>query len=209
MRIYVAAEKKGLDVSLANMINRSGHNCIICDDESTEYKDLIKDIRNYYSSYDLSILISASPQDACIEANRIAGIRAVVCKDAEDASSAMSAKSNLIVIDAEKFRTGDTKGIMKSIFDSSGKPRQQTLEPQMAQEPQRRQQPSTGGTLGSLKNAFGMGNAPQDKPMQKQAPVQQPKKVQPVQKQQPQQAPKKKGKSGGFFDSLKDTFGVE
>jgi ribose 5-phosphate isomerase RpiB len=222
MKVYVAGDQKELCIRFANMINRSGNNCIISDEDSTDYRDLVRDIKDSYNSYDLCILISSDPFDACIEANRISGLRAAVCKDIEDAASAISAKSNLVVIDAAKARSADARAILKSVLDSYGMPAKQ----QYAEEPQRREKPiqvqpqkaSSGGGVGgmfsSIKGALGVGNSGDSsdiepkRPKQQAQPPQPQKKVQQKVSEYAPQPPKKKGK-GGFLGSLKDTFGVD
>ena len=221
MKIYVAGDQKELCIRFANMINRSGNNCIISDEDSADYRDLVKDIKDSYNSYDLCILISSDPFDACIEANRISGLRAAVCKDIEDAAAAISAKSNLVVIDASKARSADARAILKSVLDSYGMPAKQQS---VVEAPQKREKPAqvqpqkapsgggVGGMFSSIKGAFGVGNSGdssdiEPKKPKLQAPLQPQKKV-VQQKQQDTQPPKKKGK-GGFLGSLKDTFGVD
>ncbi len=215
MRVYLASDDKGLSIRLANIINRSGNTCIMSDEDTDDYRILIKDIRDSISGYDVSILVSKKPMDAVIEANKVSGVRAAVCKDVDDAVSAMQAKSNVIILDSSKVYRMDTRGIIKSVEDSFGNAmgRQRQIadvQPkgektvQQAALPQKQQ---GSGMFGSIKNVFGAGApAPKEKPapvLQKRAEreAQKPKKVQ----EPPQQ--NKKGK--GLFGSLKDTFGVE
>ena len=218
MKIYVAGDQKELCIRFANMINRSGNNCIISDEDSGDYRDLVKDIKDSYSSYDLCILISGDPFDACIEANRVSGLRAAVCKDIEDAAAAISAKSNLVVIDASRARSADARAILKSVLDSYGMPakQQEVEEAQRREKPVQAQQlqktPSGGGMFSSIKGAIGVGRADDSdiEPKKPKIQIQQPQPQKKVaqQKQQEAQPPKKKGK-GGFLGSLKDTFGVD
>ncbi len=230
MKIYVASDQNQLGIKLANMINRSGNNCIISDEDSDNYADLVRDIKGSYTAYDLTILITKDPHDAAIEANRVTGIRAAVCKDAEDAAAAISARSNLVVVDSAKF-TGNIRDILKSILDSYGTEQQPPAQQQTKQKlpavqpkdelPMAVAGAAAGaGILGSLKGALGMGDSsnqppqppPQPQKSQAKAPTQpQPPKVKAQQqKAQPQPpAPQKKKGKGGFFDSLKDTFGVD
>ncbi len=215
MRVYLASDDKGLSIRLANIINRSGNTCIMSDEDTGDYRVLIKDIRDSISGYDVSILVSKTPMEAVIEANKVGGVRAAVCKDVDDAVSAMQAKSNVIILDSSKVYRMDTRGIIKSIEDSFGNTagrQRQIVEVQQKRE-KTVQQPATpqkqlgGGVLGSIKSAFGAGApAPKEKP----EPVVQKRAAQEMQKPRKAQEPQPQNKKGkGLFGSLKDTFGVE
>ncbi len=221
MKVYLASEQKELCIRLANIINRSGNTCIMSDDDSDDYRVLIKDIRDSISGYDMSILISRTPMEAVIEANKTGGIRATVCKDVEDTAAAMKAKSNMVILDAAKLYRMDTRGIVKSIEDSYGgtaakqrvqdeipSPKREKAVPQ-AREPAAREPGGGGisGMLGSIKNVFGADDSePKEKEPKFQKKAE--KATQKPQRQAQELPPKKKGK-GGIFGSLKDTFGVE
>lgn len=221
MKVYVAAEQKDLGIRIANMLNRSGSTCIISDEPSGDYRVLLSDIKGAIQGFNAAILISKAPLDAAIEANRMGGIRATVCKDMEDVGGALRARANLIIFDSAKVYKMDTRSMLKSIQDyfDNGDAGQVQSERRMTQaaparmppvkEPQ--QKPLGGGNLlGSMKNMFGVGGG-SGTPAQKMPKVEMPKRK-PVEKE-PQKSeemlpPKKRGK-GGLFGSLKDTFGVE
>lgn len=215
MKVYLASDQKELYIRIANIISRSGSTCIMSDEDSDDYMALLKDVRSSMSGYDISILISKEPMKASIEANRMGGVRAAVCKDTEDAQAAIEAKSNLIILDATKVYRMDTRGIVRSIEDSleSPEPKQKYIEEapapkkekvQQAQRdaPTRSEGRGVGNVFGSIRGALGMGDSEKEKPMQK-------KFEKPIKVKVPDEpAPRKKGK-GGFLGSLKDTFGVE
>lgn len=222
MKVYLASDQKELCIRLANIINRSGNTCIMSDEDSEDYMTLLKDVRSSMSGYDISILISKEPMKASIEANRMGGIRATVCKDTEDAEAAIEAKSNLIILDSSKVYRMDTRSIIKSIEDSfeSPAPKQKYAEEIPAPKKEKVQQPqriaipakSTGGGIGSMfgsiKGAFGKSDSEKGSGMVKEKPVQ--KVVEkPAKVKMPEMAPLKKKGKGGFLGSLKDTFGVE
>ncbi len=215
MKVYLASDQKELYIRIANIISRSGSTCIMSDEDSDDYMALLKDVRSSMSGYDISILISKEPMKASIEANRMGGVRAAVCKDTEDAQAAIEAKSNLIILDATKVYRMDTRGIVRSIEDSleSPEPKQKYIEEapapkkekvQQAQRdaPTRSEGRGVGNVFGSIRGALGMGDSEKEEPMQK-------KFEKPIKVKVPDEpAPRKKGK-GGFLGSLKDTFGVE
>ena len=221
MKVYLASDQKELCIRLANVINRSGNTCIMSDQDSEDYMDLLKDVRGSMSGYDISILISKEPMRASIEANRMGGVRAAVCKDTEDAAAAIDAKSNLIILDASKVYRMDTRGIVKSIEDSleSPAPKQKYVEEAPAPKKEKVQQVQraepakstgggVGGMFGSIKGALGMSDSDKggDKVKEKQV---QKKAEKPVKAKIPEEAPPKKKGRGGLMGSLKDTFGVE
>ncbi|MCL4389452.1 RpiB/LacA/LacB family sugar-phosphate isomerase [Candidatus Marsarchaeota archaeon] len=223
VKIYLAAEHKDLGIKLANAINRSNSTCIISDIDSEGYSALLRDIKGSLQGFDLSILISDSPHEASMEANRLGGIRATVCKDLEDVEAAMAANANLIVLDSAKLSRIDVRGMIKS-FQDHVEPEQQKPQrkdaisytpeksiqvqpkPQIQQRPQQKMQP--GGIGGSFKSIFGVGMK-EDTATSSSKDI--PKKKLEIKPKKPDVAqlqPKKKGR-GGLFGSLKDTFGVE
>lgn len=228
MKVYLASEQKELSIRLANIINRSGNTCIMSDEDSDDYRSLLKDIRSSLAGYDLSILISKTPMEAAIEANKMGGVRATVCKDIEDAAAALQAKSNMIILDSSKVYRMDMRSIVKSIEDSFGgstsKQRSiaETAAPKKERAlPQQQAQSSSGkaagsgigGMFGSIKGALGMDSSGSKDDTHKAKAMQAAQKkadkqIIKAQKVQDEPPPKKKGK-GGFMDSLKDTFGVE
>ena len=226
MKVYLAAENKELGIRLANIINRGSGRCIISDMESDDYKALLKDIKNSMEYFDLSILISGSPQEASMDANRINGIRAVVCKDLEDVSGAVSAKANLIVLDAAKLSRIDGNAMVE-IFKSGlgskeSQPQKASYMPAQAykqmpvQPPQKKpvqvqtaQQDSTSAVsnvIGGLKGILNAGKSSNKEVASSKPIIKKPEiKTKPAQQDERQ----KEKKKGGIFGSLKDTFGVD
>jgi ribose 5-phosphate isomerase RpiB len=227
VKVYLAAENKELGIRLANIINRGSGTCIISDMESSDYKALLKDIRNSMEDFDLSILISGSPQEASMDANRIGGVRAVVCKDLEDVSEAISAKANLIVLDSEKLSRIDGRAMVEIFKNGFGvresQPQKTTYTPQPqaykqapVQQPQKKPQQSqavqqdilsTGSNvIGGLKGILSMGKSGGKETAAAKPSIKKPEiKV----KQSQDDRQKQQKKKGGLFGSLKDTFGVE
>lgn len=221
MKIYLAAENKDMGIRLANIINRSGGTCIMSDFDSGGYRALLKDIRNSMAGFDLSILISGSPQEAGMDANRIGGIRAAVCKDLEDVSAAVAAKANLIVLDAGKLSRIDGREMVNIFQENLGAVTAQDTKPNYSQnQPYRQQAPTQQlqkkqGTIQikqpeqqrkgpGLKGIFGIGRTNAGLPPKFNIKKPEIKVKQPA--QEPQKPQKKRG---GLFGSLKDTFGVE
>ncbi len=215
MKVYIAAEQKELGIKLANMINRSGSTCIISDEGSADYRVLLSDIKGSMAGFNLAILVSKMPLEASIEANRMGGIRAIVCKDLEDVMGATKARANLIVFDASKIYKMDTRGMLKQIQDSFEAPVVESTQQERRaaqQAPQQKQAPvkapGGGGFFGSVKNMFGADGAATDEKMPKMEPPKKKMMEKKPQKVEEEMPPKRKGK-GGLFGSLKDTFGVE
>lgn len=214
MKVYLVSDQKELYIRVANIISRSGSTCIMSDEDSDDYLALLKDVRSSMSGYDISILISREPMKASIEANRMGGVRAAVCKDTEDAQAAMEASSNLIILDATKVYRMDMRGMVKSIEDSleNHEPKQKYIEEAPMPKKEKIQQvqhaaPAKsagggGGIFGSIKGALGVGESGKEKQAQK-------KVEKPIKVNMPEEHPPKKKGKGGVFGSLKDTFGVE
>ncbi len=216
MKAYIVAEQKELGIRLANMINRSGSMCIISDASATDYRTLLSDIKGSIASFDLAILVSKAPIEACIEANRMGGIRATVCKDVEDTKAAIKARANLIVFDSAKIYKMDTRAMLKSIQDSFEEPEsgaapqeRKAMSQAPASKPMPVKTPGGGGFFGSIKSVFGADESALEERGQKMEPPKKKPVEKKPQKLEEEMPPSKKKGKGGIFDSLKDTFGVE
>ncbi len=201
MKIFLAAEDRTMGIKLANSINKSGSTCILGDEETSDRDTLLQEVKEEYSAYDMSILVSGEPLEATMEANKVGGLRAAACKDVSGIADAMEAKCNLLILDANRLRGINTQDMLKTMDDYlSGKKKKPAAQETLVKSESKSQ---GSGMMGSLKGAFGMGEQTvQEKPKER-AKVQE--KAKPKDEEY---KPRRKGK-GGFFNSLKDTFGVD
>ncbi len=195
MKVYLASEDKTILIRLANIINKGGNSCIMSDAEADGYKGILRDMRNAVGNFDIMLLVSGSPAAAAIEANRVDGFRASVCKNHEDAVDAASAKANLIVLDLSRIHTID----INSILEECGAQRGAGRHREAAEKVTRTSTGTAGaGFKSPLRGIFGYGRA--------RTPDKNAEKNGYDADAAPQQ--RRKGR-GGILDSIKDTFGVE
>ena len=212
MRVYLASESVVSGVKLANIINSSGNTCIIGVLGVDDSKELIRDVKDSSDRFDLSVIVSRNPVAAAMEANRVSGIRASACKDADDVDEAIAAQANLIVFDDAKLHNMNIYGLIENIEKSLGGGRRHTKAPEKTPEKRARvveKEDRGEGLSNRFKGIFGVGeeekaerNGHREREKEKEA-----REVE-REEETAHSAQRRKGK-GGFFGSLKDTFGVE
>jgi ribose 5-phosphate isomerase RpiB len=184
---------------LANVINAASQTAIMSEVASEDYSELIDEaVDSIGEGYDLVVLISKSPAEACIAANKTSRIRAVVCKTQSDAAKAKKARANLIIIDISDLTKTAASSIMKGWFGSG------TGSAPADEEPEDEKQESAignigKGVLGALSSGAGAIKE-RSKPKAKAAKEEE---------EEEEEDDTKKPKGGGIIKSIKYAFGIE
>ena len=170
------------------------------------------------------LLMCHGAKDVAISANKLAGVRAVVCKDQEDAVEAVGyTRANVILIDTGRVPRNNLESIIEGLLSQKEEPvpapiaasaRRRQIEEAPARESRQQQQqqqpvyePKGPGMFSGLKDKLGAMTQHQQKPIQAKAkPATQSSKgsikdgagdfV-------------KSAKQKGLMKTLKETFGVE
>ena len=100
MEAYIIAEDLHTGVHLANFLNRNGNKAIISEESESDYRAQLKDLVSHSGDSDLNIIITSKPAVLTIEANKLDGIRAVLCKTADDLDSIDEAGVNTLLLDS-------------------------------------------------------------------------------------------------------------
>ena len=103
MKIYIIADKAGTCLYISNYLNSGPHKAIASELESSDYKEQLEELESNKDAFDLFIVISANPTSYVIEANKLDGVRAVVCRSEEDVGEAIAADANLMAFEAVKM----------------------------------------------------------------------------------------------------------
>lgn len=114
MKVYIITDNIDNGIVASNIVNKTGNTGIISESRSEDPRALLSDLKdNIGSMGELAVLICANPKAVSISANKMSGIRAATCKDAEDAAEATTdAKANVILIDSSKA----TKTLLSEII---------------------------------------------------------------------------------------------
>ncbi len=129
MRIYIISDDFRNSVAASNIIGATGHGSIISETKSEDVRDLLSDLKNNIDSgFDLILLMCHSAKDVAISANKLSGVRAVVCKDQEDAMESMSStRANVVIVDTSKAGRRELESIVQGLVSEE--------EPSAAQAP--------------------------------------------------------------------------
>ena len=100
MKAYIIAEDLHVGVHLANFLNRNGNKAIISEENESDYRAQLKDLVFHGGESDLNIIITSKPAVLTIETNKLDGIRAVLCKTADDLDSIDEAGVNTVLLDS-------------------------------------------------------------------------------------------------------------
>jgi len=103
MKIYIIADKASTCLYISNHLNSGPHKAIASELEGSDYKEQLEELKSNKDSFDLFIVVSASPTPCVIEANKLDGVRAVVCRSGEDVSEALAADANVMAFDVAKM----------------------------------------------------------------------------------------------------------
>ena len=97
---YIIAEDLHTGVHLANFLNKNGNKAIISEENESDYRAQLKDLVSNNQDSDLNIIITSKPAVLTIEANKLDGIRAVLCKTADDLDAIDEAGVNTVLLDS-------------------------------------------------------------------------------------------------------------
>ncbi|MCL5430136.1 MAG: RpiB/LacA/LacB family sugar-phosphate isomerase [Candidatus Marsarchaeota archaeon] len=118
MKIYIISDDAKYRVTAANTINMSGNMGIMSVSSTDDVRDLLSEAKENIDSYDLILLICHGARDVSISANKLAGIRAVSCKDEDDATGAASeTRANLILVDSIKLTQKQLGDILNGLIN--------------------------------------------------------------------------------------------
>ena len=211
MKIYVISDSTEYGVAAVNQINSSGNLGMLSEGISGDSRTLLGDLRaNLGSGYDLIMLICDNAKDLAISANKIGGAMAVVCKDQDDATDAVSeTRANVVLIPTNRLDRRTLSSIVSGLLiEEKGERRKaaSAKEREVAQEP--RGPPATekvGSFLSGIKEMAGNATGGLNRLQPSK-----PKAMKPAPKPQPSgDGIVKSVKSKGLMKSIKDTFGIE
>ena len=199
MKAYILSEDESRGIALANVINAANNTAIMGESESKDASDLIDEAAdNVSEGYDLIVLISKAPVEACIAANKTSKLRAVVCGSQSDAMKAKKAKANMIIIDVADVNKTTASGIMRGWFSSGSAPAETEPEPK-----------AQGSAIGNIgKGALGILNSGAG--ILKGSGTRKPKADKKDDEEEEEDADDmKKPKNGGIVANIKYMFGIE
>ena len=124
MAIYIISDDSRFAIRASNMVSAAGGTAVISESDARS-QQFQTELKSAIQSYDFVLLLSESSAKASIEANKVDGVRAHGCKNAEDFEEAREAEANVIVVPLSKFQ-GEHPGIseiISAMLESSSKPR--------------------------------------------------------------------------------------
>jgi len=207
LRFYIISDNMHGSIAVANEINNSGNTAIISDVDGSDLRAAVSDLKenvdvdNYFC-----IVISKSPKEFTITANKLQDARAVLCKDRDDAMEAYDAKANVLILDSKEGADA-LVDVIDGALSRTGKSvpahaREKTAysAPQQIVEDVQAPQPKRENPLKGMMSKFkGSANTGQDNQQQRRQ-----------QAQGSSSTPSRKPKSNkGVFDSLKDALGLD
>ncbi len=209
MKVYVISDSLELGIAASNMVNQQGDAGILSELKDADLKDLLDDVKqNVNSAYDIVLVLWSGASAAAISANKLAGVRAVVVKDREDATDAVSeAHANAVFVNSSKLDKRTLSSIVNGMLSAAPDEEAQAGAKSPKQAPQRKEavEPSKPSMLDALKERAASitsrpGDMAADRPRQKQRT----------------QASDEEGeglletiKSKGLKKAIKETFGLE
>jgi ribose 5-phosphate isomerase RpiB len=120
MKVYVLGDDRDRVVRLSNFINSTGGTAIMSEHVPADYNELVEDMLGGDNrDFDLTVAISKQPIETSIEANRSGKLRAVVCRDPQEAAMARKAHTNVIVLDRNGFEEEDAGDIVEAWLGAS------------------------------------------------------------------------------------------
>lgn len=114
MKVYIISDNADNGVIASNVVNKSGNLGIMSELRSGDPKAMLNDLKdNLGAETELALIICVNPKAVAISANKLSGVRAVACKDAEDAEDAINdAKANVILVDSSKVNKNTLSDII-------------------------------------------------------------------------------------------------
>ncbi len=220
MRFYIISDRMEFGVSLANMLNGSGHSAILSESQYDNTKGLVGALKEQLPDDTIVILICQNAKEVGISANRLSGMRAVTCKDEEDAREAMrDTDANVLLLEtskvSKKMLSDVTDGILSGLSDQRAGQHVQSEEEWKQMEPRQKQQgqqfpqgPKKSMFIG-LKEAL-TGRDEQGNPEPEEEPAHR-SKPKPTPRQQQQSAPAQRSqkRKKGLMEGLKESLGFE
>jgi ribose 5-phosphate isomerase RpiB len=223
MKIYIISDDFKNSISASNIIGSTGNGSVISETKSEDVRELLGDLKaNIDSGFDLMLLMCHGAKDVAISANKLAGVRAVVCKDQEDAIEAVGyTRANVILIDTGRVPRNGLESIIEGLLTQQEEPapasapspvpsrrRQAEEAPVHEAHPQPVYEPKGPGMFSTLKDK--LGSVTQRN--QQQKPIQQSKAKPAAAKGSVKDDARdfvKSTKQKGLVKTLKETFGVE
>jgi ribose 5-phosphate isomerase RpiB len=141
MAIYIISDDSRFAIRASNLVSAAGGTAVISESDASS-QQFQAELKSAIQSYDFVLLLSENSAKASIEANKIEGVRAHSCRNAEDFEEAREAEANVVVVPLSKFQ-GENPGIseiISAMLDSSMKPRRR-LKFQVPKLPQMQSQP--------------------------------------------------------------------
>lgn len=199
MKVYIITDNIDNGIVASNIVNRGKNTGIISETRSDDPKALLADLRdNIGSTAEMAIIICENPGGLAISANKISGVRAATCKDAEDAMDARkNAKANVIIISTQKASKTNLGEVIRTWLTSAS----EAEDDEIIEEVQKTKAPSN--FLGGIKDAANRATKAVEKPM----------KEKPAARQRDSE-PEGNGilasiKKKGFSKALKEELGLE
>ena len=202
MKVYVIGDDQEHAVRLCNFINSTGGTAILSEDVPSDYGELVDDmLEDKDSDFDLIVAISKHPIEVSIEANKSGKLRAVVCRNQQEAKMARKARTNVIVLDGSGLEEEEAGDIIEAWLGAAEQ-RSDEEEEAPAAKPARHADEK-------LKRLFSFANQKparkKRKPTERDEPEE--REEEDDKDEEDEMPPKPKGK--GFIKNLKYTFGVE
>lgn len=158
MKVYVISDKTGYAVTAANHINEAGSEGVISEQDNQDTRSMLEDVKaGINSNFDVVVVIWADVKKVAIAANRFSGIKAVVCKDAEDVSDAINdVEANVLMFDSDKIAKRQLDVLVTAMLSADKEPRRpsavQKATPRQVVQQDRNLEPK-GSILDSFKSA--------------------------------------------------------
>ncbi len=118
MKAYIISEDPHSGVHLANFLNTNGNKAIISEENGSDYRMQLQDLTLHKEDSDLNIIITSKPAVLTIESNKLDGIRAMLCKTADDLDSIDEAGVNTVLLDSS-FSDEEICGLFKKYGSAS------------------------------------------------------------------------------------------
>jgi ribose 5-phosphate isomerase RpiB len=163
VKIYIIGSDVSMAVFVANIVNQSGNSGIISEMRSDDPKEQLDDLKSNMDGAESAIVLCGNPKLFALAATKLPRIRAVACKDEEDAAEAVGdANANVIVIDDSKNTRPQIASIINGWLGGDYRPQKSAQASKTAERRQsyQHQRGGTairgGGALGSFKSMLGM-----------------------------------------------------
>ncbi len=197
MRIYITGDSNELVIAAANMLNNGNQSGIVSEAKRNDYENLINEAAVRTKNYDIVMLFSRKPLEACADINKLEGTKAVVCENDDRAKRIHAVgKFNIVVIDSNSMSKRELSNIISTL--TASKVTEQSSAADDEPEPAPRPQKKGTGIAAGLKSIAGRAR---------------PKHVEIEEEEYAHDANGPnfidKAKKKGFMSALKDELGME